>query len=102
MKADGTRATGWVKVNGGRYYLDKKGVRKYGWLTVGKKKYLLGTKTGKACTGWTNIAVKFIISAHRPDRCEKHGLPLVITNIIRRATGYARPAGRRSRKMVLF
>ena len=41
-----------------RYYLDKKGVRKYGWLTVGKKKYLLGTKTGKACTGWTKYRGK--------------------------------------------
>ena len=58
QKADGTRATGWVKVKGCRYYLDKKGVRKYGWLTVGKKKYLLGTKTGKACTGWTKYRGK--------------------------------------------
>lgn len=69
----GAAYTGWHRIKGNRYYFSSKGklyrnrwvakkyyvdaagIRQYGWLTLGSKKYYLNEKTGKKTTGWTTI-----------------------------------------------
>ena len=52
---NGTRAKGWRKIKGKYYYFSKKSrVMKTGWLTLRKKKYYLSSK-GRRYTGWHTI-----------------------------------------------
>ena len=56
---DGTKATGWSKIDGKQYYFDDKGNLKTGLQTIGKNKYYIRSKTGKAVSQWQQVNKKW-------------------------------------------
>lgn len=56
---DGTYATGWSKIDGKQYYFDEKGKLKTGLQTIGKNKYYIRSKTGKAVSQWQQVGKKW-------------------------------------------
>ncbi len=50
-------ATGWITVNGNRYYCNASGNRVAGWLKIGDNKYYLNNQ-GVMLTGWWRISNK--------------------------------------------
>ena len=57
-KADGTAATGWLKVSDKWYYMDKDGIMQTGWVKVSGKWYYLNAK-GVMLTDWQKIDGKW-------------------------------------------
>jgi glucan-binding YG repeat protein len=51
---NGDMATGWIDVDGSRYYMNSSGVMQTGWLSSGGSAYYLSV-TGKMATGWMYI-----------------------------------------------
>lgn len=45
-------ATGWLELDGKRYYLDESGIRRTGWLDLSDGKYYISSSNGAAATGW--------------------------------------------------
>lgn len=45
-------ATGWLELDGKRYYLDETGIRHTGWLTLADGTYYISPSNGAAVTGW--------------------------------------------------
>ena len=56
---DGTLATGWSKIDGKQYYFDQNGKLKAGLQTIGKNKYYIRSKTGKAVNQWQQVGKKW-------------------------------------------
>ena len=51
---NGTKATGWLNLNGTWYYLDANGIMKTGWLNLNGTWYYLQS-SGAMKTGWLNL-----------------------------------------------
>lgn len=45
-------ATGWIELNGSRYYLDENGIRLTGWIELEDGSYYISPTNGAAVTGW--------------------------------------------------
>lgn len=56
---DGTKATGWSKIDGKQYYFDDKGNLKAGLQTIGGSKYYIRSKSGKAVNQWQQVNKKW-------------------------------------------
>ena len=54
---DGTLATGWLKLDTGRYYLDDSGAMQTGWLELDGQRYYLAAD-GVMHTGWLELDSK--------------------------------------------
>lgn len=56
LSSKGIRQTGWKKIKAEYYYFDSKGVRQVGWVTWQNKKYYCDkAKNGARVTGWKTI-----------------------------------------------
>jgi hypothetical protein len=58
IKADGSKAVSWFKVDNKWYYFDTNGIMKTNWISDGGKWYYLGTD-GAMRTGWQSIGGKW-------------------------------------------
>lgn len=56
---DGTKATGWSKIDGKQYYFDNNGKLKAGLQTIGGSKYYIRSKSGKAVNQWQQVNKKW-------------------------------------------
>lgn len=56
---DGSRATGWSKIDGKWYYFDKNGNIKSGLQTIGSDKYYIRREKGRASNEWIKINGKW-------------------------------------------
>lgn len=52
---DGSMRTGWVELDGARYYMDASGIRASGWRMIGDSRYYLSPSGGAAVTGWLTL-----------------------------------------------
>lgn len=55
VKEDGSNATGWLKVNGKKYYFDSDGIMKTGWLKFKSGKTYYFKSNGQMVTGKVKI-----------------------------------------------
>lgn len=53
--AENALTTGWLEIDGCRYYLDNEGVRQSGWQQIDGKTYYFSLSGGSAATGWLTI-----------------------------------------------
>ena len=53
--ADGRMATGWLEMDGHRYYLNETGIRATGWLELEEGTYYVSPSNGAVVTGWQTI-----------------------------------------------
>lgn len=51
----GAMRTGWLDLNGSRYYLGTNGIRTTGWQTLSDGTYYLSPSTGAMATGWLQL-----------------------------------------------
>ena len=52
---DGRMVTGWLELEGNRYYLNDDGSRASGWLDLPEGRFYFSPTSGAAATGWQNI-----------------------------------------------
>ena len=53
--SEGAMVTGWLELNGSRYYLGPDGGRLGGWFTVDGGTYYFSPTSGAAATGWLTM-----------------------------------------------
>ncbi len=51
---NGIKHTGWLLLDGKRYYMDESGVRQTGWIRTDKGRFYLDSE-GVMCTGWIEL-----------------------------------------------
>lgn len=54
-ESDGAMYTGWLSLDGSRYYMEASGIRASGWRNLSDGQYYLSPSGGAAVTGWLTL-----------------------------------------------
>ncbi|MGI5958671.1 MAG: GH25 family lysozyme [Massiliimalia sp.] len=93
VKADGTPYTGWISLNGVRYYLNESGIMLNGWFKIGNTWYY-GDNNGHILTGWLKDGnTWYYLNADgsmATGLCEVNGVKYFLKSNGAMATGWAK------------